>query len=976
MKQRYIAGALCALTVVIAAGCHEEAVARPPAAPTRIALAGISTLYGPTQTAYAPGALGVNPATGLVNGVIDAGLILTLHWTDGSTTRAPATACAYTTSDNLSATGRKTLTVHYAGKSTNYAITIATNAINNAYLNATALSLATGATTRLIAYTTPVVAPTPAITWASSNEAVATVDNNGTVTAIAPGNATITARFAGKAVTASATLTVRAANNAALPVIIASAANATYTVRERSVPLTVQASTTDGGTISVQWYRVSGKVPAPEKDDKCAPGPAFAPSTTTPGIATYYALVTNTLGAGADATAASVVSPLVSVAVTASSASSAAAAIVNGRPYPTLKRAIAAAQPNDTIHVLAGADLADIAGGLAFQYQLDEDITTPVTAPIGDNDAGAFKGVFNGKDERGHIHTVRLAIKGAMGTDDAYTGLFAKIAGGTVRDVHLTGVVAPARAWLVATTDAGALTDPAATTVTTISAGAIAGKNEGGTIEAISSDVAVSTSAITAGRSYVGGIVGDNRGALSDSAATGSITTGRAQDSDGVNAVGGIVGIVRDSALTACRYTTSTVSTGVSAHINAAGGIAGIVRGDNATLTACTAKAAIITGESTDSDEESGNFTGGIAGMNDGGTVGVACAYTGGTVSTGTTAGSNLSGGIVGWNKAGIISTCVAGGAITTGVSTGESGYAGNYAGGIAGENDATIYRCDATNTVTTGSAPRYNFAGGITGGNYKRPENNHNALVVACRYDGAISAGDTTNAEAQNGGVYIGGIAGDNDGGTLTASHASGTVATANAAGVYAGGISGDNYAGGTVKNCHWTGTVSAEGSDHTYAGGIVGWNSHSATAGGRIAYCYAAGKVSADASNGSAGGIVGLNADSAINTIEHCIALTTSVTAKSAHRIAGTATAGGISACYATSANNDATSANNNAGNAANGTDFQSWNSAGWTKATTFGATQGHDPDPADKRGSANPWVSAGADYNATNTPRLWFE
>ena len=84
----------------------------------------------------------------------------------------------------------------------------------------------------------------------------------------------------------------------------------------------------------------------------------------------------------------------------------------------------------------------------------------------------------------------------------------------------------------------------------------------------------------------------------------------------------------------------------------------------------------------------------------------------------------------------------------------------------------------------------------------------------------------------------------------------------------VYAGGLAGYND-GGSITNCYATGDVSASSSsyyvyDDAYAGGLVGVNSNS----GSIKNCYATGEVSATSSSSSAyaGGLVGENLDGSI--------------------------------------------------------------------------------------------------------------
>ena len=74
-------------------------------------------------------------------------------------------------------------------------------------LNKATLTLAAGASETLTATVTPAKAEHGALTWTSSNPAVATTDQNGKVTAVANGTAFITVAVAGKTATCKVTVT-------------------------------------------------------------------------------------------------------------------------------------------------------------------------------------------------------------------------------------------------------------------------------------------------------------------------------------------------------------------------------------------------------------------------------------------------------------------------------------------------------------------------------------------------------------------------------------------------------------------------------------------------------------------------------------------------------------------------------------------------------------------------------------------------
>lgn len=83
--------------------------------------------------------------------------------------------------------------------------------VSGVELNQTSLEMAVESTETLTASVLPTSAPNKSVTWASSDEAVARVSENGLVSAIAPGTATITATsVADNTKKASCTVTVRA----------------------------------------------------------------------------------------------------------------------------------------------------------------------------------------------------------------------------------------------------------------------------------------------------------------------------------------------------------------------------------------------------------------------------------------------------------------------------------------------------------------------------------------------------------------------------------------------------------------------------------------------------------------------------------------------------------------------------------------------------------------------------------------------
>lgn len=90
-------------------------------------------------------------------------------------------------------------------------------AVTGVSLNKTSTSLTVGATETLTATVAPANATNQAVTWSSNNTAVASVDQNGKVTAVAAGTATITVTTQDGNKTATCTVTVSAAVTPPVP---------------------------------------------------------------------------------------------------------------------------------------------------------------------------------------------------------------------------------------------------------------------------------------------------------------------------------------------------------------------------------------------------------------------------------------------------------------------------------------------------------------------------------------------------------------------------------------------------------------------------------------------------------------------------------------------------------------------------------------------------------------------------------------
>ncbi|MBI1416747.1 MAG: filamentous hemagglutinin N-terminal domain-containing protein, partial [Limimaricola sp.] len=227
----------------------------------------------------------------------------------------------------------------------------------------------------------------------------------------------------------------------------------------------------------------------------------------------------------------------------------------------------------------------------------------------------------------------------------------------------------------------------------------------------------------------LGGLVGKNRGILSDVHATGAVT--------GTNAVGGLVGQTAgnttNSASIADAYATGAVSGTV--------GVGGLVGRIGSTNASTNTPYATVAGSYASGAVTGTASVGGLVGSNKGG--GINQSYASGAVT-----GTSNTGGLLGLNKTNGMVTNV----YATGSVAATSGQISRNLGGLVGRNDtnAAVSNAYATGPVTPGAAGSSN-SGALAGLN-----------------SGTIGNGywDTTTAGATGLGANAGTVTG---GGALT---------------------------------------------------------------------------------------------------------------------------------------------------------------------------------------------------------------
>ena len=143
---------------------------------------------------------------------------MTVTATYDNNTSEDVTADATFEGYDMSTAGTQTVTVSYTKadvtKTATYEITVNAVAVTGITLDKETVQLKVGKTTKLTATVEPDNATDKTVVWSSGDETVATVSEDGTVTAVAEGTATITAGTPDGAQTATCTVTVIAATAA------------------------------------------------------------------------------------------------------------------------------------------------------------------------------------------------------------------------------------------------------------------------------------------------------------------------------------------------------------------------------------------------------------------------------------------------------------------------------------------------------------------------------------------------------------------------------------------------------------------------------------------------------------------------------------------------------------------------------------------------------------------------------------------
>lgn len=337
------------------------------------------------------------------------------------------------------------------------------------------------------------------------------------------------------------------------------------------------------------------------------------------------------------------------------------------------------------------------------------------------------------------------------------------------------------------------------------------------------------SSANVSGAGRVGGIAGENGGAITLS----STPAGKRRVNGSGSGVGGVIGVntatgtlspasgsMQGDAIAADNRLTVRGSSMV-------GGIAGINRGTlgGTSINCLTNRAAEV--------RAAAGSAGGVVGAQEGTKAVLRYAKNLGQV----TANVGAAGGIVGMNSAGsMVENCIGNGSVTSN---------DGYAGGVASENYGTIRSCSVgTDNRVTLITRNKTAAGAICAVNHK---------------GGTVQGATLGDHITISGSAFIlGAVVGDNSG-TVTATEVSQQPTySVSASTLQVGGAVGINRAGGTVSKVKVTSDFE-KFTKYTYLGGVVGQNNAS----GKVTECTYSGTIDEGKSavGNCYGGIAGLN-------------------------------------------------------------------------------------------------------------------
>jgi len=394
----------------------------------------------------------------------------------------------------------------------------------------------------------------------------------------------------------------------------------------------------------------------------------------------------------------------------------------------------------------------------------------------------------------------------------------------------------------------------------------------------VTNSYATGSASGASGSQYVGGLVGDNYGAISNSYATGSVS--------GISYVGGLVGHNEIDGDVSTSYSTGSVSGGSQSF-----SVGGLV-GDNTGMVGNSYATGSVTGASGsqsvgglvgDNDNQVSNsyatgsvsgsaYVGGLVGYNNYGSA-ISNSY-----ATGSVSGSSNVGGLVAYNVGTVSNsfwnTTTSGQATSaggTGLTTAQMQTASNFTGftftttpGASGDNWVIVDTDGSMNNAS--GAPGATFP--MLASEYSTTVNNaHQLQLIAMNLGASYTLGQNINASATGNSTDVWGSSGfvpigvntTNFTGTFNGLGHTISNLTINLPSTNNVGLFGTTDRGSVIQN---VGLVGASISGSTDVGALVGAN------GGTVIGSYATGSVSGSSDAYNVGGLVGVNSSTVSNS------------------------------------------------------------------------------------------------------------
>ncbi|MDL2273567.1 S-layer homology domain-containing protein [Oscillospiraceae bacterium OttesenSCG-928-G22] len=198
-------------------------------------------------------------------------------------------------------------------------------------------------------------------------------------------------------------------DNAATPTITTQPASGSYRLDAAATPLTVDATVTDGGTLTYQWYQNSTNSTTGSTAIPGATGTSYLPDTSAQGTIYYYCVVTNTNTAVTGTQTVDAASTIVEVVVARPNSSTVGGTTslpnvsVTKPTNGTVKASPTSPKKGDTVTITTTPNEGYEVGGIAVKDKSGN------TLPVSENSDGTYSFTYDGNPVTIEANFVPLA---------------------------------------------------------------------------------------------------------------------------------------------------------------------------------------------------------------------------------------------------------------------------------------------------------------------------------------------------------------------------------------------------------------------------------------------------------------------------------------------------------------------------------------------------------------------------------------